>query len=263
MSRSSTNRASTIAVQRRAGGCVSVWRLGHQPTEQVRSHPSCCLVSSRPSTNRASTITRADFHAGCLTAWSRSSTNRASTIAWATPTSKPRCASLGRQPTEQVRSHRDLGSVRRDPLVSVVNQPSKYDHIQRSYKRAGISSCLGRQPTEQVRSHGSTIDLATKSLKSRSSTNRASTITRRARRSGCGMGCLGRQPTEQVRSRDSRRASSRCTPSLGRQPTEQVRSHREEVVALDVVSVVKPTEQVRSPANTITRLLVGPHGRGR
>jgi len=65
---------------------------------------------------------------------------------------------LGRQPTEQVRSHERDEIDRRAADVSVVNQPSKYDHPITSKPRSSIrSSCL--------------VGV------SRSSTDRASTIT--------------------------------------------------------------------------------------
>ena len=59
--------------------------------------------------------------------------------------------SLGRQPTEQVRSPVELLCSGDQAAVSAVNQPSKYDHSSSRFTTTRVSS-LGRQPTEQVRS---------------------------------------------------------------------------------------------------------------
>ncbi len=60
---------------------------------------------------------------------SRSSTDRASAI-----TSRPRCSwrrrsSLGHQPTEQVQSHEERALFKTDEDVSVINRPSKCNHL--------------------------------------------------------------------------------------------------------------------------------------
>ena len=183
--------------------------LGRQPTEQVRSLGLADRTlrgsyESRPSTNRASTITaradRVDHAAPCL---GRQPTEQVRSPHLAAR-ARRRGRGLGRQPTEQVRSRRGL-RVRRTSArvwsrpstnrastitcrrssararrgrVSAVNQPSKYDHGDRAWQPAIRPSRLGRQPTEQVRSR-SVLSAATECMHgSRPSTNRASTITR-------------------------------------------------------------------------------------
>ena len=203
---------------------------------------------------------------------SRPSTNRASTITCGASARAQGSSGLGRQPTEQVRSPSNftgyasggfgsrpstnrastitvqLHRLRERRLrVSAVNQPSKYDHRPTSPATRAAASGLGRQPTEQVQSRcGSVAPVV--SPASRPSTNRASTITLNAGHDDSARVSLGRQPTEQVRSPPAgplhqlgatqsrpstnrtstitfatRRGTRRKT-CLGRQPTEQVRS---------------------------------------
>ena len=137
--------------------------------DHARTH----CPQSRSSTNRASTITPRRIrpvHRVLVSAVNQPSKyDHRLGCRWAASTS-----SLGRQPTEQVRS---LFYAILDHPVSAVNQPSKYDHNAVNESESAIQ-CLGRQPTEQVRSH----------------------FPRSARWSVGGAGSLGRQPTEQVRS---------------------------------------------------------------
>ena len=136
------------------------------------------FARSRPSTNRASTITLGYLQLQLAWPASRPSTNRASTITSSSCTCSSRSPSLGRQPTEQVRSQahdrRYVVSVR----VSAVNQPSKYDHTDHGRHMVDRFACLGRQPTEQVRSPATLVAGMGGLAESRPSTNRASTITR-------------------------------------------------------------------------------------
>ena len=223
---------------------------------------------SRSSTNRASTITSrfvvrvkraASPRAASLSITSRSSTDRASTITQAGKMRIRPSWSLGRQPTEQVRSHGalraecrvqraacrvqriDQGSVSRsltdqastittagialDVTVSAVNRPSKYDHTK----------------AEGGRRNDSTTMINPSPL-SRPSTDRASTITSEFpsfRVSEFPSFRVSEFPSFRVsefpsfraawgstiaRELDARRRGRRSDRSLGRQPTEQVQS---------------------------------------
>ena len=226
-SRPSTNRASTITARDRARARRSSASLGRQPTEQVRSRRLAADAIARRGLGRQPTE---QVRSRCLgrtdDGWRRSrpSTNRASTITFA-----------------------DGDNVRR--LVSAVNQPSKYDHAvavdatrSRRWSRPSTNrastitrrtrstapcgqSRLGRQPTEQVRSRVGARRAHHESSESRPSTNRASTITSWSdRRTPCAR--MSRPSTNRAstitRRHDRRDAHG---TSLGRQPTEQVRSH--------------------------------------
>ena len=131
-SRSSTNRASTIT-RNLVASEAPFSCLGRQPTEQVRSLRAAVafgsLAASRSSTNRASTITQRHAFAGrrlgrCL---GRQPTEQVRSR-WRAETPLPWKSGLGRQPTEQVRSPLHARGRVLDLRVSVVNQPSKYDH---------------------------------------------------------------------------------------------------------------------------------------
>ena len=125
---------------------------------------------------------------------SRTSTVRAGAItshgrASREAVSRRSSSSLGRQPSEQVRSlvrAHAAGGGRR--VVSNVNRPSRCDHTTTN-QQARITAGLGRQPSEQVRSQGTDIfvfDLGTPRPRATYS--------------------LGRQPSEQVRSQATRDA---------------------------------------------------------
>ena len=120
---------------------------------------------------------------------SRPSTNRASTI------------------TADLRCHTEVSVVRRPAVllvaggVSVVNQPSKYDHLDGKASTLTLS-CLGRQPTEQVRSP------ARDRIRQRLAVSVVNQPSKYDHGFGGGRGSwccrgLGRQPTEQVRSRSA------------------------------------------------------------
>ena len=157
--------------------------------------------ASRPSTNRASTITRNTDRDTLRITRSRPSTiNQPSKYDHTSLRDSTRNSGcLGRQPTEQVRSPPLGAGAEPCAGVSAVNQPSKYDHLASRSPRAS-SSRLSRQPTEQVRSpkgdganksirrvsavnqpnkydHGSGAVGVGEVTWSRPSTNRASTIT--------------------------------------------------------------------------------------
>ena len=154
---SAVNQPSKYDHWRACGACVSLrCCLGRQPTEQVRSRsghrwttlpsldvsavnqPSkydhacvrtsdCIWPESRPSTNRASTITWSTL-ATCATACeSRPSTNRASTI---TSADAGFLAVRESRPSTNRASTITRAACRAVPRaqVSAVNQPSKYDH---------------------------------------------------------------------------------------------------------------------------------------
>ena len=133
---------------------------------------------SRPSTNRASTITRRDHdrreRRDVVSAVNQPSkydhvSIHRETGAW-------KCVSAVNQPSKYdhgrlLRRGAALGG------VSAVNQPSKYDHTRTPNRRTPTTRGLGRQPTEQVRSPSGLTRYDGGYYGSRPSTNRASTIT--------------------------------------------------------------------------------------
>ena len=207
---------------------------------------------------------------------SRSSTDRADSITrYCAPTASltgVRIAfSLGRQPTEQIRS-RDRPS-RFDHVieleqvveVSVVNRPSRFDHTLRGLElsRKAAAMSVSRSSTNRasmITRHSvrpattaELVSVVNRPSKhdhtycraqvvdkhgSRSSTDRASTNSRFSI-------CLGRQPTGQVRAFASSRRGGRGFRGLGRQPTEQVRSRQFAISPRERLSGLgrQPTDQ--------------------
>jgi hypothetical protein len=268
--------------------------LGRQPAEQVRSRAvasaiSCSAASSRPSTDRASTIT--------ISLCTRART----------------AASLGRQPAEQIRSHvstdrrlcRIDSCLGRQPAEQIRSLPRA---TSRRHDQA-TSSCLGRQPAEQVRSrlfaedldavtwsrlskHDHRYDRATRSRQrlvsalnwpskydhplaasaidmsrpstgrsrlsicwSRPSTGRASTITRcplTVDWTSAFLGCIWSRSSAGRASTITRMRlpRSRYRPCLGRQPAEQVRSRGRATAEMNQ-RLSRPST---GRASTITRL---------
>ena len=175
-------------------------------------------LESRPSTDRASTITRlCVLRSTCRVQRAECSVQSAA------------CRVQRAECSDDQRSR--IG-------VSVVNRPSKYDHNGR---HSVGCNCLGRQPTEQVLT-GAQVSAVNRLSKYDhvsarrtslvSAVNRPSKydhrITRRrlSEQPSCSSS-LGRQPAEQVRLPTARRSDRRTPSRLGRQPAEQVRSQRD------------------------------------
>jgi hypothetical protein len=200
----STNRASTKYDHARWCTRIPASRcLDRQPTEQVRSQPSL----HTPPTCASDSL-------------SRSSTNRASTI---TPLPAARSSTklitcLDRQPTEQVRSHDELG-----PTETLGLSRSSTDQASTitcaASRREARRRSLGRQLTEQVRSRAPFVRVDGEASRSRSSTDRASTITTSTGKmtaAGSGSRSSTNQASTITPSWLARRAGIEC---LGRQPS--------------------------------------------
>jgi hypothetical protein len=282
-SRPSTDRASLIP--------GSGERLGRQPTEQVRSLNRLLPDQSAPVDVRVSAVNRPSKSDHVISETSvsddtvsRPSTDRASPITVRLP------AQLRELPVSVVNrpskfDHRTIPSTPAEPSWSLGRQPTEQVRSQsRQTPARSAAGCLGRQLTEQVRRwitrlrfKRSTLRLSGMGLSvlslGRQSMQASGVVSAVSRPSkfdpkppvkvrdrgafrvpsrvppewlefdvsavnrpsksdhpdetdpGTIEGRLGRQPTEQVRLRVERRRARRQGQGLGRQPTEQVRSH--------------------------------------